>query len=721
MHSANGFLVADSVPVFFSNSNYFLYMLPPNYQQVFDRYGINPRKIAGIAHPSANYLNLTAFLRWVNHCSGKLTLLSDDKPQMNIIKKLFSRAKISYKSLSSAETTITPNLHVKELNGTTNLEISYLTDETSPTRIIYISNSKGIEKIIKMTPDCFILPYSVFEANNLILKSIKTPYLILEDDNPNFTKLSSLSHRPLYRKVNYTIQKFESSNDCLNFFNSVIDNETLNALVAIDKPENYQHICDFFENESSPFSRINCISIIKYFIHIATNRKISSHLKKMVQNYAVQNSVENLIAMDIKFSSKLLIADEGVFTVYMPLNETHRQKNYIPMVPVQIPTDESSFKNGDEYHDYASKIENDRKRLHELVQLYLGNGKTKPVRSLKKAITERKEIYKQNILSLEDINKLHINQIFDEQQQNESETKTSLKELLSRFLSKTGSFLFSKERFDQYMIRKNQYAAQKELKGVKPRLSHLTVRPLWYSTPIIFFRSLNRLIIALLMIALISIMFLLYWKAYQPKSLYQTIQEGFTATKTTAVDVPATTDPDINSSSEPGRDSDVTAESSINETESGIASDEEMIAPLTEKRDLEELIEGEDNEEAIKRFEIHISDTDVLFYLNEIAVMNGFRPLGPDEVKGKNPHWIFPGSIFTLPDSDRFIVREGDSLWKIAELKLTKMSIEFHRSVEEIEAYSGETRPDTLFDKASANSFNPSQKEYLKKLENRFK
>lgn len=731
-HFGSGFTIADSLPLFFDQGSYFLYMLPQNYQQVFDQYGINPRKISAIAHPSANYLNLTAFLRWINHSSSKLTILSDDKPQMNIIKKLFSRANLTCRSFSMSKTEVTPGMIVNEINGSGNLEVTFNSETSQTVNFLYFNNSTDIDKIIKQTADFFVIPYSVFECCNLVLKSTKTPYFILEDSNPNFSKLSSLTHSALFKDVNYQVIKYESSNDCLDFFNSIISNDIVNALMNPDNPDNNKMINDFFENESSPFDRTNCISLIKYLIHISTNRKISSYLKKLIQNYAVQNSVHNLKAMDIAFSSKIIVADEGVFTVYTPISRSNRPKNYIPMVPVQIPTDESSYKNSIEYRDYAAKIENDRKRLHALVQLYLGNGKTKPVRSLKKAINERKEIYKQNILSREDINKLHINQIFDDNNQTDVSKTKGIKPLFTKIIRRIKTAVFNNQRYNKYVQNKNEYAAHKELKGHHSSLIQRIIHPFWYSSPIIFFRSLNRILTAFLIIVLVIVLFSLYWKAYQKKPFIDTIAELISrGSKTTASENITSSQNDEsfdtlannNNTDDPGKNGTLITDSDHNTEATNLEDNTEIkpVTPPTEISDLEERLEGNDNEEIIEKFKIKITDAEILYYLNEIAVINGYRPLGPDEVKGKNPHWIFPNSIFTLPDGERFIVRDGDSMWKIAELKLTKMSIEFHKAVESIKSFTGTKRPDELFEKANKHSFGDAQKNILKLLEDRFK
>jgi hypothetical protein len=62
---------------------------------------------------------------------------------------------------------------------------------------------------------------------------------------------------------------------------------------------------------------------------------------------------------------------------------------------------------------------------------------------------------------------------------------------------------------------------------------------------------------------------------------------------------------------------------------------------------------------------IEITIMDIIRLVNEIATGNGFDPMGEAEVRERDPDWIYPGSVFELPNETRYTVTRGDTLWDI--------------------------------------------------------
>ncbi|MFW6366710.1 MAG: LysM peptidoglycan-binding domain-containing protein, partial [Spirochaetota bacterium] len=157
------------------------------------------------------------------------------------------------------------------------------------------------------------------------------------------------------------------------------------------------------------------------------------------------------------------------------------------------------------------------------------------------------------------------------------------------------------------------------------------------------------------------------------------------------------------------------------ETEEPVLTDDKPVSPA-DKNVLEERVSGEESTDIIEQYNIQVSDTEVFTYVNQIASMNGYHPITLTEVNGRNPHWIYPGNVFELPDGEKFVVRKGDSLWTIAELKLTRLAIEFYTAVRKIEqaAVKGDSRPDELFQYAQDKAYNDNHREMLNRLDARF-
>ncbi len=86
-----------------------------------------------------------------------------------------------------------------------------------------------------------------------------------------------------------------------------------------------------------------------------------------------------------------------------------------------------------------------------------------------------------------------------------------------------------------------------------------------------------------------------------------------------------------------------------------------------------------------RKYTIHISDRDIFFYANDVAVKNGYSRIELKSLKEKNPHWIYPGNRFILLDGEVVIVKPGDTLWGISERKLFTLNITFYTFIDELE------------------------------------
>jgi len=69
---------------------------------------------------------------------------------------------------------------------------------------------------------------------------------------------------------------------------------------------------------------------------------------------------------------------------------------------------------------------------------------------------------------------------------------------------------------------------------------------------------------------------------------------------------------------------------------------------------------------------IRITILDVYLLTNKIAVKNGYRKLDSISQMGKDPDWIYPGNLFTLPDETEYTVVKGDTQWYIAQRFIVK-------------------------------------------------
>jgi len=64
---------------------------------------------------------------------------------------------------------------------------------------------------------------------------------------------------------------------------------------------------------------------------------------------------------------------------------------------------------------------------------------------------------------------------------------------------------------------------------------------------------------------------------------------------------------------------------------------------------------------------IKITILDVYNLTNKIAITNGYHRLDSVNQLGKDPDWIYPGNVLTLPDDRKYTVAKGDTIWYLAK------------------------------------------------------
>ncbi len=89
-------------------------------------------------------------------------------------------------------------------------------------------------------------------------------------------------------------------------------------------------------------------------------------------------------------------------------------------------------------------------------------------------------------------------------------------------------------------------------------------------------------------------------------------------------------------------------------------------------------------DELIKKYNIRVREVDIFHYVNRVAVLNGFSPIAFRDLRKKNPHWIYPGNVFTMPDGEKITVVEGDTLWDISHHKLMGIHLDFYKTLDDV-------------------------------------
>ena len=93
-----------------------------------------------------------------------------------------------------------------------------------------------------------------------------------------------------------------------------------------------------------------------------------------------------------------------------------------------------------------------------------------------------------------------------------------------------------------------------------------------------------------------------------------------------------------------------------------------------------EIKQQEETKRITAAYSVKVDELDIFRYANEIAVKNGYSSIPLKSLNKKNPNWIYPGNILTLPDGEKLTIQPGDSIWKIARDKIMRRYTEFFKA-----------------------------------------
>jgi len=125
-----------------------------------------------------------------------------------------------------------------------------------------------------------------------------------------------------------------------------------------------------------------------------------------------------------------------------------------------------------------------------------------------------------------------------------------------------------------------------------------------------------------------------------------------------------------------------------------------------------------EKKEIFAKYRIAISEMDIFNYANQTAIKNGYAPIEARDFGNKNPHWIYPGNVFILPDGERIIIKDRDTLWNIARIKLETRYLEFFKSLEKVKKDIGDgKKPEKAdIDRMKELSSNDAQTKLINEL-----
>lgn len=663
-YNSSGFLFLENNPFFYDNNNIVSYLFPRRYYSLFDDLEINPRNITAIIHPSSNFLGITKFLKWKHFSQGKIHIFTDHEDRFAPIKNLFNKSTVNISSFSTLSHTTKSGFIVKSIPESYNLEITHASENI---KYAYIKGIKNLKKVLKKQYNFICINYSIFEDSNLLLKSAKCPILIVDDGNPNISKLSALDNNILLQNYQYRFIRHDSHKTVKDIFNNILPENIIEDIFNGD-------IKDSSLKDLSDSEKFNCLSCLKYIYKTTQNRKIATKIRKFFQDSKLNVNIHNK-----DFFIDLHITGKNIFETASEITD---QKDHKIFVSDEI-IDEKVFNNlsmplklQKEYH----KIFEDRDRLSKLLTLFAKESPyKKEIAELKKAIQERKKILENDFLKKKHREILNITDLFheDENMLNHHEDNSLISKVKEKFSSKstdnlqkssTDNFILEEDDSSVYVPKYNYKGTIEETDNIsnnhnsKNNRIHKNNKNLSKSSS----KSANNrnkklgqigddsssnkisLIKGSLFLLIILIFSLLSFWGYKKYSIYHEnkISEQRAAEK-------------------------LIQAQKIEKEKAEKAAKEKM---LTEK------------------YSIKVGNKEIFEFTNKIAVKNGYNPFPNGYKRTKNPNWIFPGNKFKFPDGEIVTVKKGDTLWDISEKKLSLVFMTFYSNIDKIDSLKRENQ-----------------------------
>ncbi len=401
LYRNSGVVVLDHNPAFFHRGSFHTYMFPSRYVESFSRLTIRPDSIRSVFLPSENLISISNFLKWNNRRESKISLFHDRKQNVEIMRKLFPKATITRADFSGLTHKADRDFTVQNYRNSYNLKCSYtgVSGSKSGLTLSYVKSRKGVEDVIKDHPDLILIQYSAYEDSSLLFKSNEIPVGIIDDGNPNLSRLRGKDFTILYPEKIYEFHRAGSMEECVSLINlekdlyqSYIENpegwirETFGSIggyETIGEPE-IPHLH-------------NLKSFVRLLINTTVDRKLSKELKDLYRELE-KKSIETGELISSVAQINLIVFDRNIYQ-----GVTSISKNG-PLFLEEISGEAlvSAADISPETRKFYERIIHDRERLMRLLAVFMESSKhfadnEKVNRSLRNIIEERKRHFREDL------------------------------------------------------------------------------------------------------------------------------------------------------------------------------------------------------------------------------------------------------------------------------------------------------------------------------------
>ncbi len=407
-YSGAGFAVSDKNPIFYSDGYFTSYQFPKTYADDFSILEIDPGKVRELLLPSHNMLYVSDIMKLKHFREGKIRIFSDNRDQLDLIRRLFKGATIHDEPFSEMNYSTGNGMTISAHSSTPNIKINWNADPKrgKALTLYFIKSPSEVKSILKESSDAIIISYTAYEQSVLLFKSVQKPVIILNDGNRNVRKISETDNIILNDGMQYDLKHYDSAENLQNSietdpeFNEALTNGDITAL------ENW-----FESNLSSGsdyFKLFNGLTVLKIQMNTTKDRKLYSSLRSLIQKQGqtiISHKPEDL---NYRAFFEIAICNNAAFQIIRAVT----RKSDIHFTQIY---DNQSIKNinlDSDQHRLGKRIIEDRERLARILTLFYADRQSHPSFSfmkselslLKEEIDSRREIYSTEFYEAESFN-----------------------------------------------------------------------------------------------------------------------------------------------------------------------------------------------------------------------------------------------------------------------------------------------------------------------------
>ncbi len=401
-YKGTGFSFNRENALLFSNGRITSIGYPGNLFSWLVEHEIDPGSIDNLVLLRENPQSLVDFLKWNQSRDSGIKLYTDLLDEAGFIKKLFSKSLKNIDNFSTLDTAVSDSIEITNFNGSGNLVLNYSINrpERENVKISYISSVKEIDELIQLSGDGIIINYTLFEDNAMRFKSTHTPVIIIDDGNPNISRLVSADNIIIFQNTEYTAGKTVDPEYILS--RTSHEEELLGEILN----ENIRSADDLIRKLAlveDPLERnallLNLSTLLRYILNSTADRKLSSRLKGFYTSLQGNINRDLLNENSNRLKGSLIFHNQSVYQFIEIGDESENRKALARMIheaDEYIPLPLGKEPVGTETAYFNSRIREDRERLRRLLDYFIDrsemfNEKKEYIEELDTLLKERRK------------------------------------------------------------------------------------------------------------------------------------------------------------------------------------------------------------------------------------------------------------------------------------------------------------------------------------------